>query len=540
VSGYEAGSAYLTIIPSAKGFSRNLRRELDGQFDAYGTRAGDRMADGAGKSKGFAALGGKVGGLFVAGFAAVGASQIARTVVDFITGAVDSASNLGETTSKVGQIFGDAQGAILAFAKTADESLGQSMQTALDGAATFGIFGTSAGLAGEDLAAFSIEMVTLATDLASFNNTSPEDAILAIGSALRGEAEPIRAYGVLLDDATLKNRALALGLIETTTGALTPQQKVLAAHAEILAQTALQQGDFARTSDGMANRQRILTAAIENTKAEIGTALLPVVNDLFGVFVETGLPLLQDMAAWFSENKDTVRELAITTTEAVLTIVQMLLLWGQSQSTLAFYILSFTQVVLDVWTTFIDSLLSGAERAFGWIPGLGEKLKTAREKFGTWSDDVHSKFDEMREGAGKAAETFEAGAEAVGMLKDKVSELDGRSATVTLNAQGNLLDQINGIYRVRGTGVEFRASGGAVRAGQPYIVGEREAELFVPDTSGTIFNQSQLAGMGRSTVFNVTSSADAPLAQHYAREVADANVRAWQDAVAANLIGDAA
>jgi hypothetical protein len=38
---------------------------------------------------------------------------------------------------------------------------------------------------------------------------------LAIGSALRGEFEPIRQYGVLLDDATLRNRALKLGLIES-------------------------------------------------------------------------------------------------------------------------------------------------------------------------------------------------------------------------------------------------------------------------------------------------------------------------------------
>ena len=40
-------------------------------------------------------------------------------------------------------------------------------------------------------------------DLASFHNTSPEEAIEAIGSAFRGEAEPMRKYGVLLDDASL-------------------------------------------------------------------------------------------------------------------------------------------------------------------------------------------------------------------------------------------------------------------------------------------------------------------------------------------------
>ena len=43
-------------------------------------------------------------------------------------------------------------------------------------------------------------------------------------------------------------------------------------------------------------------------------------------------------------------------------------------------------------------------------------------------------------------------------------------------------------------GGEFRAGGGPVSAGRPYIVGEREAEVFVPNQAGNIYNQNQLAG----------------------------------------------
>ena len=45
-----------------------------------------------------------------------------------------------------------------------------------------------------------------------------------------------------------------------------------------------------------------------------------------------------------------------------------------------------------------------------------------------------------------------------------------------------------------GKGLTELAMGGPVRAGQPYIVGEHEAELFVPDQSGHVYNQNQLAG----------------------------------------------
>jgi hypothetical protein len=42
----------------------------------------------------------------------------------------------------------------------------------------------------------------------------------------------------------------------------------------------------------------------------------------------------------------------------------------------------------------------------------------------------------------------------------------------------------------------FRAEGGPVNANTPYMVGEREPELFVPRTAGTIFNQKQMGMMG--------------------------------------------
>jgi hypothetical protein len=210
--------------------------------------------------------------------------------------AVLAASDLGETISKVGVLFGDSAKEIEKFAEGAAKSLGQSKQQALDAAANFAIFGKSAGLSGEELVKFSTEFVSLAGDLSSFNNVSQDEAINAIGSALRGEAEPLRRFGVLLDEATLKNAAMQLGIITTTKEALTPQQKVLAAQKVIFEQTTAAQGDFARTSDGLANKTKILTAELDNTKVIIGEALLPLVLQLATVFQEKIVPLIQQFA----------------------------------------------------------------------------------------------------------------------------------------------------------------------------------------------------------------------------------------------------
>jgi hypothetical protein len=205
---------------------------------------------------------------------------------------VAAASNLAETQSKVTVIFGESAKGISDFAATASQKLGQSKQQALDAAANFAIFGKAAGLTGRNLVEFSTGFTALASDLASFNNTTPEAAILAIGSALRGEAEPLRKYGVLLDDASLRQAALELGIISTTKNALTPQQKVLAAQKLIYEQTTAAQGDFARTSDGLANKTRILTAELENAKTEIGAALLPVVLQIATALNEKVIPAM--------------------------------------------------------------------------------------------------------------------------------------------------------------------------------------------------------------------------------------------------------
>ncbi len=211
----------------------------------------------------------------------------------FLRDSIGAASDMGETVSKIGVLFGDQAEAIKRFADSSATQFGQSKQQALDAAATFAVFGKSAGLSGEKLTEFSTSFVGLASDLASFHNASPEETIEAIGAALRGEAEPMRRFGVLLDDATMREKALKLGIISTTKDALTPSQKVLAAQALIFDQTADAQGDFARTSDGLANKQRILAAQIANLKTRIGEGLLPTVLRVTTIFSTQLLPIFE-------------------------------------------------------------------------------------------------------------------------------------------------------------------------------------------------------------------------------------------------------
>lgn len=291
--------AYVQITPRIDGVAAGLNSQLSTELGAAGGVAGGAMATGV--STGF---GSKIQGLLKP--ALIGAGLLATAAVgNFLKDSVGAASDFAEQGAAVGQVFGTAAGTINQFAEGAATALGQSKTQVLDAAKQFGIYGNAAGMAGEDNAKFSTDLVTLATDLASFNNTSVDDALMALGSGLRGEAEPLRKFGILLDDATLKQAYFA-ETGEKVTGALTPQQKIIAANASIFQQSAIQQGDFARTSEGLANQQRILDANMANLGITIGTTLLPIVNAITTFMNDQMIPAFDTIFTFIQNNIPTI------------------------------------------------------------------------------------------------------------------------------------------------------------------------------------------------------------------------------------------
>lgn len=322
------------------------------------------------------------GGILAAGFI----QQIGSSLAGLTRDSISAASDLAETANKINVVFGDAAEQINQFAANAATTLGQSTQQALDAAATFGVFGKSAGLAGTDLADFSTSLVSLSSDFASFYNASPEQAIEAIGAALRGESEPIRAFGVLLDDATLRAKAMEIGLTNTTKNALTPQQRVLAAYNVILDQTKDAQGDFIRTSDGLANSQRIMEAQFANLKAEIGTQFLPIMTQAAQViskilmpaastflnnFIYPAIPAITEFASTAIDLFSRLASGAINFRQAIFELAgeEGLGLFGQAQTFFQPLIDAIGRLFASVQTTFpiIQEIFSQMWQQISWI-----------------------------------------------------------------------------------------------------------------------------------------------------------------------------
>lgn len=298
-------TAFVNIVPGTAQMEAYLKGGMQTQMGTAGTDAGATLAKNTGM--GFSS---KIGGYLKPALATMAASFAAIGVANFLKDSITAASDFNEQGAAVGEVFGKASKDIQDFAASGAKSLGQSKTQVLEASKTFGVYGKAAGLAGQDNANFSKELVTLATDLASFNNTSVDEAIQALGSGLRGESEPLKRFGVLLNDFDLRQQAVKMGLIETTKQALTPQMKVLASYALIMDQTAVQQGDFGRTSEGLANQQRILEAQTKDLSITFGTALLPIVNSIVTFMNQNMIPAFDAIFGFISNNIPTIATFA--------------------------------------------------------------------------------------------------------------------------------------------------------------------------------------------------------------------------------------
>lgn len=302
---------------------------------AFDDRQVGRQVDGLGsKIRGGLGTAGKAAGLALgAGIAVAGVA---------ITKAIGDASDLNESMSKATQTFEKSAPAIQAWSKTTATGLGLSRQAALEGASSIGAMLKPMGVAPGTAATMSKSMVQLAADMASFNNEDPSEMLDRIRAGLSGESEPLKRFGTVLSETRVKQFAYQQGLAKTGE-TLTEQQKIQARYGLLLKDTADQQGDFARTSDGLANQQRILSAELSNASATLGQALLPaaiaVVHGLVAIVppaVEFASALIDRVTPAVQQVADVVQQhwpaIRATIESAVGAVVSVLDLFRGSSS----------------------------------------------------------------------------------------------------------------------------------------------------------------------------------------------------------------
>lgn len=262
--------------------------------------------DGSKKMQGgLGSLVGTLGGVA----AALGVVAGAAATVDFLGSTIKAASDAEEIQNKFNVVFESIQSDAEATAQSLAENYGLSQNASRDLLSGTGDLLTGFGLTDQAALDLSTQVQELSVDLASFNNLQggSKQASDILTKALLGERDALTTLGVKISEADLQTRLAAEGKDELTGNALLAA-KAEATFALVLEQTEKAQGDFARSSDSVANKQRVLQARMEDMKAEIGERLLPVWNQFLTGLLEV-LPVITEVISkgfdWIMETIDT-------------------------------------------------------------------------------------------------------------------------------------------------------------------------------------------------------------------------------------------
>lgn len=236
---------------------------------------------------------------------ALGVTFAAAKIVDFAKQSVLASSDMNESLSKVQVVFGNTAQSVIDFSKTSASAMGMSSQETLEAAGTYGNLFQALGVTKDKSQEMSVNMVKLAADLGSFNNMSVTDSLNALRSGLSGETEPLKRFGISLNDTILKNKAFAMGFGEIK-GVMDPAIKSQVIYATVMEQTTKAQGDYLRTAEGAANTMKSLSAQFQNAKVVVGDLLMPAFKALLSL-LKVLIPVLEAIAKFFKDNGDAIK-----------------------------------------------------------------------------------------------------------------------------------------------------------------------------------------------------------------------------------------
>ena len=471
--------------------------------------------------------------------AAVPMAIAATAAIAFGKSAVDAGSNLNETLSKSNTVFGEQAAAIEKWANGAAKGFGQSKTQALEAASSFGNMFTQLGIGEQQASQMSTSMTELASDFASFHNADITEVLTAQQAAFRGEYDAVQRFVPTINAAAVEQKALELSG-KKATKELTAQEKALAVQTLMMEGAGDAAGDFARTSDGLANKQRIQSARWADLTAKIGQGLIPVVSAVTGFITEKLIPGMESLSKWVAANKEVVVAAGIG---IAAVLAPAFLAWAAGAAAAAAATLAAAAPVIAIGVA-IAALTAGiiwAYQNWDWFRVAVDRAaqvvtnilwpalqSVARWVTGTLIPTIGSVISKFGEWSGRAAEVIGSVRSTISgfvdffyLLPGKVGDIAGRVWEALKNGLKTAVDWIvRQLDRVLGPLDEIagkvggviggasgfgggdaalrrfikgeRALGGPVSGGSAYLVGEKGPELFVPGATGTVIPNNAL------------------------------------------------
>lgn len=323
-----AQRTHATTATRAKDATNDYKTAQDrarGSMDATEKRTGKLRGAFGGLRDSVKGVVGQLGAL--AGLGAVAGG------VKILGDSVKSASEAEQAVGAVDQVFGKSAANVKKNAESAATSLGLTRTEYMSLTTVLGSGLKNKGI--KDFAGQSQKLVGIGADLSAMYGGTTKEAVEALGSAMRGEMDPIEKYGVTLNADMIKAQAISMGLVknakntdkikaaqntaivtqrkyteavkkhgkgssealkaesamarangllgkalEGTSPKLNDQQKATAALALVQTQTKDAQGQFGRESNTLAGQQERLKAQFGDMKVELGKGLLPILTNV--------------------------------------------------------------------------------------------------------------------------------------------------------------------------------------------------------------------------------------------------------------------
>ena len=394
--------------------------------------------------------------------AAVGVAALGAAVAAFSVKAVQAGSAAQEMLSMFNTVFGASAARATEQLEAFGSEVGRSIYELQAMAASVQDTFVPLGFARDQAAELSVGLTKLATDVASFKNAADTDVMAAFTSALVGNHEAVRSFGIVITEAALNAELLRMG-IDTATRAATEQEKVQARLNLLYAGTTDAQGDAAKTAGSWANLTKNLVGVLGELVTKVGLELIPVLTPMlekFTAFVRDVTPAIiqaaTDIITWLS-NLGTEFELAAVRVEVsgdrIRAKAQQL---GADTTTIGNQQVTFwagVGMTIDQWVTNMLARIShfaeSLSRGFATIGQAWEFVKVGNIQAAmdliAYSFDLDTEaiqrtnekiisFSEIIEYASQQGVSY---GEALLALRMKADEASGALLTISDKARGN-------------------------------------------------------------------------------------------------------
>lgn len=338
----------------------------------------------------------------------VGGKMSATLTLPILAGAglaVKSFSDLQETLNKVDVSFGNQSATVKAWAQDSIKSMGLARQSALDATALFGDMGTGMGQTQTEASKMSMGLTQLGADMASFKNVSFERAQTALAGIYTGETEALKGLGIVMTQTNLEEFARSKG-INKSMQEMSQAELVQLRYNYVMEKTKNAQGDFVRTSDGIANKTRIQAERTKELSAQFGEKLAPAYNKL----LDTGGKILD----FFNKLSDGQQKALLIGVAVIAALGPLIMIIGNlitvvKALNVAFMFLAANPIVLAI--TAIILVIAGLafliiknwDTIKTFFIGLWNTVKKAFESFTKWVAGI---FGPIIDGIVKAWESI--------------------------------------------------------------------------------------------------------------------------------------